>query len=98
MMLNYIFCYIIAVNVVTFVVFGIDKLNAMRGKWRIAEAVLLMLAFFGGSVGAWIGIGCWHHKTLHRKFRYGVPMIILFQIIVCCYLLREYIQEYISSF
>ena len=91
-------CYAVIINLVTFVAYGVDKLNAKRGEWRISETTLLLLAVFGGSVGAWFGIGCWHHKTLHRKFRYGVPMIILFQIIVCCYLLREYIQGYIVSF
>lgn len=96
-MLNIVLCCFAAVNVVTFVVYGVDKLLAMKGKWRIPETVLLLLAAIGGGLGAWCGIGCWHHKTLHKIFRYGVPLIILFQIAVCCYLLREYIQVYINQ-
>ena len=47
---------------------------------RISEATLLGLAVIGGSIGAWIGIRVWHHKTLHKKFKYGVPLILLLQI------------------
>ena len=89
--------YVALINVVAFVAYGVDKLLAMKGKWRIPETVLLLLAVVGGSMGAWCGVGCWHHKTLHKKFRYGIPLIILFQIVVCCYLLREYVQVYINQ-
>lgn len=41
-----------------------------------------MLTVVGGSVGAWLGMKAWHHKTRHRKFRYGVPAILLLQIVV----------------
>ena len=53
-----------------------------NAKWRIPEATLLMLAVVGGSVGAWLGMKAWHHKTRHMKFRYGVPVILLLQIVV----------------
>lgn len=70
------------VNAVAFIVYGIDKYRARNGKWRIPEATLLMLAVVGGSVGAWLGMKAWHHKTRHGKFRYGVPAILLLQIVV----------------
>lgn len=54
---------------------------------RIPESTLLLLAFMGGSVGAWLGIKVWHHKTLHKKFKYGVPFIFILQIALCIYLL-----------
>ena len=72
--------YIIGVNVITFMVYGIDKLKAKKGKWRIPEATLLLLAIVGGSIGAWCGMKVWHHKTMHKKFKYGVPLILLIQI------------------
>ena len=72
--------YLAIINVVTFFVYGIDKWKAKRSKWRISEATLLILAVIGGSIGAWIGMKMWHHKTLHKKFRYGIPIIILLQI------------------
>lgn len=75
-------CCLTVVNVVAFIVYGIDKYRARNGKWRIPEATLLMLAVVGGSVGAWLGMKALHHKTRHRKFRYGVPAILLLQIVV----------------
>ena len=72
--------YLFAINVVTFLLYGIDKWRAKRARWRIPEGVLLGLAAIGGSVGAWLGMGIWHHKTQHKKFRYGVPVMLLIQI------------------
>lgn len=74
-------CCLTVVNAVAFIVYGIDKYRARNGKWRIPEATLLMLAVVGGSVGAWLGMKAWHHKIRHRKFRYGVPAILLLQIV-----------------
>ena len=74
--------YIIAVNLCAFVLFGVDKWKAKKGWVRIPEAFLLMTAVLGGSVGAWIGMKVWHHKTLHKKFRYGLPAIILVQMVL----------------
>lgn len=74
-------CCLTVVNVVAFIVYGIDKYRTRNGKWRIPEATLLMLAVVGGSVGAWLGMKAWHHKIRHRKFRYGVPAILLLQIV-----------------
>lgn len=48
-------CYLLAINAVTFIVYGIDKYKAKKAKWRISEATLLLLAVLGGSVGAWGG-------------------------------------------
>lgn len=75
-------CCLTVVNAVAFIMYGIDKYRARNAKWRIPEATLLMLAVVGGSVGAWFGMKAWHHKTRHRKFRYGVPAILLLQIVV----------------
>ena len=72
--------YLIAINVVTFFLYGIDKWKAKRSKWRIPEATLLGLAVIGGSIGAWLGMKVWYHKTQHKKFKYGLPLILLAQI------------------
>ena len=72
--------YLIAINIVTLIVYGIDKVKAMKGKWRISEATLLILAAIGGSIGALLGMKVWHHKTMHKKFKYGLPLILLAQI------------------
>jgi uncharacterized membrane protein YsdA (DUF1294 family) len=80
MMANALLYYLIVINIVTFVVYGIDKLKAKQGSWRISEATLLMLALIGGSIGAMLGMKVWHHKTQHKKFKYGLPLILLAQI------------------
>lgn len=72
--------YLIAINVITFVVYGIDKIKAKEHWWRISEATLLLLATFGGSLGAWAGMYVFHHKTKHKKFKWGVPAILLLQL------------------
>lgn len=72
--------YLAVINIVTFFVYGIDKWKAKRSKWRIEESTLLWWAAAGGSVGALLGMKAWHHKTLHHKFTWGVPAILLAQL------------------
>lgn len=84
--------YLLAINAITFAVYGIDKLKAKRAKWRIPETTLLLLAAIGGSIGAWLGMKAWHHKTLHKKFRFGVPAILVAQIAIAIYVLTKVIE------
>lgn len=72
--------YLIGINILTFLVYGIDKWKAKQGYWRISEATLLILAVIGGTIGALLGMKVWHHKTMHKKFKYGLPLILLAQI------------------
>ena len=85
-----IICYLLAVNIATFLLYGIDKYKAKRSKWRISEATLLTMAAIGGSIGAWAGMRLWHHKTMHKKFKYGIPLIIIMQIALVVYLLTNF--------
>ena len=78
--------YLLAINAVAFIVYGIDKYKAKKAKWRIPEATLLLLDVLGGSIGAWMGMKVWHHKTMHKKFKYGIPAILLIQIALMAYL------------
>ena len=81
-----ILIYLVAMNVVTFFMYGIDKWKAKRSKWRISEATLLGLAVIGGSIGAWLGMRVWHHKTMHKKFQFGIPLIIVAQVAMIIWL------------
>ena len=81
-----IICYLLAINIATFLLYGIDKYKAKKSKWRISEATLLTMAAIGGSIGAWAGMRLWHHKTMHKKFKYGIPLIITLQIALVVYL------------
>ena len=83
---NFLAFYLLAINVVTFIIYGIDKYKAKKAMWRISEATLLMLAILGGSIGAWLAMRVWHHKTMHKKFKYGNPIILLAQIALITYL------------
>ena len=83
---SYLTYYLLAINAVAFIIYGIDKYKAQKAKWRISEATLLLLAILGGSIGAWMGMKVWHHKTMHKKFKYGIPAILLIQIALMAYL------------
>lgn len=79
--------YLLAINVFTLILFGVDKLKAKKHLWRIPEATLLIMAGIGGSIGALSGMYLFHHKTMHKKFYIGVPAILLLQIGITIYIL-----------
>lgn len=83
--------YLVIINVLTFLLYGIDKWKAKHSRWRIPESVLLGMAAVGGSIGAWLGMRVWHHKTQHKKFRYGVPAILVAQIVLLVWVVVNYL-------
>ncbi len=86
-MLPIIIYALFALNLLTFLIYGIDKFKAKKAKWRISEATLILLAVIGGSIGAWLGLKVWRHKTQHKKFFIGIPMILTLQVIATIYIL-----------
>lgn len=80
--------YFVTINVATFLTFGIDKWKARQAKMRIRETALLILAVLGGSIGALLGMQVWHHKTQHKKFKYGLPLILLVQIVLIYFIIN----------
>ena len=85
-MMEAIVYFLVSINILAFIVYGIDKWQARQGKWRISEATLLLFAVIGGSIGAWLGMRVWRHKTMHKKFKYGIPAILMIHIIIIGYL------------
>lgn len=83
-----IISYIVMMNLVSFALMGIDKYKAKKRTWRIPEATLFLFAIFGGSLGSTLGMFAFHHKTRHWYFRYGLPLILIVQI-VSIYLLWQ---------
>lgn len=85
--LHVVLAYFITVNVLGLVLFGIDKWKAKHDKWRISEATLLSVTVIGGSIGAWVGMKVWHHKTMHKKFKYGIPLVMVLQFVLLLFTL-----------
>lgn len=79
--------WLIAINLVTFAVYGADKRRARRGAWRVPEKTLFLLPLLGGSVGALLGMRVFRHKTKHWYFVWGVPAILLAQMALAVWLL-----------
>ncbi|MBO5241298.1 MAG: DUF1294 domain-containing protein [Lachnospiraceae bacterium] len=81
-----IIVYVVMMNLVSFALMGIDKYKAKKKAWRIPEATLFLFAIFGGSIGSTLGMFLFHHKTRHWYFLFGLPLILILQL-VCIYLL-----------
>ena len=78
----YVICYLLIVNIIAFFLMGIDKKKAQTGAWRIPEKTLFLSAILGGGVGAIAGMQLFRHKTRHRSFVIGMPLILLAWIIL----------------
>lgn len=74
--------YLFIINALSFLLMHIDKEKAKAGRWRIPEATLLGTAFIGGSLGAYLGMRIFRHKTRHPKFSIGLPVLLSVQILV----------------
>lgn len=74
--------YLVIVNILGFALMGIDKRKAKKRAFRIPEATLFMVAIIGGSIGSIIGMRLFHHKTRHWYFNYGMPAILILQILL----------------
>ena len=78
--MEYYHWYFVVINVAAFLMYGWDKLCACRNWWRLSEFALLFVAALGGGIGALLGMLVLRHKTLHWKFRIGVPVLLLLQV------------------
>ena len=82
--------YLIIINIINFIMFGIDKAKAKKNKWRIPESTLLGLSFLGGALGALIGMRFFRHKTKKKKFTIGIPIFLFINIATIIYGLFNY--------
>ena len=74
--------YIIIINLIGFVIMGYDKRKAKNHEWRVRESTIFMIGFFGGCIGILLGMNFFRHKTKHKQFVYGIPLILFAQIFV----------------
>ena len=85
-MIEWLIYYELIVNLLAFVLFGVDKYKAKRGQWRISEWRLMLLSLFGGGAGALCGMYVWRHKTQHKLFVIGVPLLVILHFALLYYL------------
>lgn len=90
--IEFIIFYIIIINVVGFLLMGIDKKKAIKHAWRIPEATLFTVAIIGGSIGSILGMQIFRHKTRRWHFVYGMPAILIIQILLIIALLNSPIE------
>ena len=78
-----------AVNLISFILYGIDKRRAKRGLWRIPESVLILAVILGGGIGGWLGMRIFHHKTRNKQFAAGLPVIMIIQTVLLLLLIQK---------
>ena len=88
--LNIIALYLIIMNIAGFAVMGIDKRKAIRHRWRVRESTLFLIALIGGSVGSILGMRVFHHKTRPWYFVYGMPLILILQILLAILIILQF--------
>lgn len=85
-----ILIYLLIINAVAFLLMLADKLKAKKHLWRIPESTLMTSALLGGSVGALLGMYTARHKTKHKKFIVGIPLILAAQIALAILYLAKF--------
>lgn len=78
--LTYIMIYLLVLNIIGFLIMGIDKRRAKKRMWRIPEKTFFIVSLLGGSIGTWAGMYTFRHKTKHWYFVIGMPLILVLQI------------------
>ncbi|MGE5629755.1 MAG: DUF1294 domain-containing protein [Caulobacteraceae bacterium] len=82
--------YLAAVNILGFVIMGIDKSKSKRHKWRISESSIFVVGLLGGGIGVLLGMSFFRHKTKHLKFMLGIPLVIILNIIIFGYVIYKF--------
>ena len=82
------FIYLAVINIIAFIMYGLDKAKAIAGKWRTTEFALIVVSAIGGCLGAFIGMRVWHHKTQKLKFQILVPLFLIIWVVIIMRLKR----------
>ena len=89
-MMNFIIAYVIIINIIGLLSMFIDKYRAIKNTWRIPEKTLFLIAILGGSIGSNIGMRLFRHKTKHWYFVFGMPAILIIQLVIIFLVLGKY--------
>ena len=95
--MKYVVSYLIIINFISFILVAIDKRKAIKNRYRISEKTFFIFSFIGGSLGTLLGMFQFHHKTKKLKFLIGIPILLLFNILVL-YLIKEWITPFFFYF
>ncbi len=85
----YILSYAVIINIIGYIIMIIDKYKAKKNKWRIRESTIFIIGLVGGATGVVLGMTMFRHKTQHKKFYIGMPLIVIVQSILSIILLYE---------
>ena len=85
---KYILIYLIIINLITFIVFALDKIYAIKKKWRFKEISLLGMCFVGGAIGGFLAMYLFRHKTKKKLFVIGVPLIIVIHLFIILWFIK----------
>ena len=86
--MKYLFIYLVVINLIGFVIMFIDKKRAIKKKYRIPENNLFLVALIGGSLGTTLGMEMFRHKTRHWYFKWGMPLLLVIQLILAWLMVR----------
>ena len=89
-MIKFVIAYVIIINIIGLLSMFIDKYRAIKNKWRIPEKTLFLIAILGGSIGSNIGMRLFRHKTKHWYFVFGMPAILIIQLVIISLVLGKY--------
>lgn len=78
-MIELVLIYLV-LNCIAFLLMKVDKRRAIKNKWRISESTLWTISIVGGALGSWAGMNTFRHKTKHKTFQFGLPLLTLVQI------------------
>ena len=91
--MEYVVYYFIGINILSFLIFGVDKAKATKNKWRIPEKYLFMITFFGGSIGSLLAMRQFRHKTQKSDFLSVIYLIIIIQILIISFVTYHYFKS-----
>lgn len=85
---KYILMYFVIINLITFIVFALDKICAIKKKWRYKEISLLGMCFVGGAIGGFLAMHLFRHKTKKKLFVIGVQLIIIIHLVIIMWFIK----------
>jgi len=88
--MSILYVYLLILNLIGFLLMGLDKYRARKKRWRIPEARFFLIAAIGGSLGIWMGMSVFRHKTQHRTFLYGVPVLLVLNVVAIVVIFRTW--------